>query len=157
MPSSVRIARHGLRQPAVGSSMWWRAVLIMAVFLGLLAGPALLIRATMRDAEPPLGLSRPIGAFGTLLVNELDRSPTTHVRFIGHEWRPDDQLVILFFELRSWPYVAPPTIGYLVSRCSPIEALDATGMGGGLVLGGDVSRDPELEFLRDVEAQPSCP
>jgi hypothetical protein len=30
-------------------------------------------------------------------------------------------------------------------------------MGGGIVLGGDVNLDPELEYLRDIDAQGACP
>jgi hypothetical protein len=66
-----------------------------------------------------------------------------------------DRLTILIFELRSYPFVLPGELAYLASRCTPLEALDPRGMGGGIVQ-GDPATDVELEYLRSYAQEP-CP
>jgi hypothetical protein len=133
-----------------------RRVAVVALILVGLAAPSLVSRVVNRDVEPPEGLGRPIADFGTALANQLDQPTGTHVRFLGHIFGAGDQLLILTFELRPWPHVAPPTVAYLASRCVPLAALDPYRMGGGVIVGGDVSSDPEVNHLRDPERQPPC-
>jgi hypothetical protein len=111
-----------------------------------------------RAAEPPPpdGLGRPIDEFGQALASQLDQAVGTEVRFVGFEQREHDQLLFLFFELRQWPHLGPATLAYLVSRCTAHANLEPLGMGGGVVVGGDLATDPELEYLRSA-AQPPCP
>lgn len=104
------------------------------------------------DAPAPDELARPVADFGAVLARQLDQSPLTHARFTGAEIG-DDGLVILFFELRPYPYLRG-RLAYLVSRCVPLDALDPSGMGGGL-LDGDPATDAELAYLRS-DAQPPC-
>ncbi len=130
----------------------WLVVLTLLI----LAHPAALlglVRLALPDAPAPAGLARPIAEFGSTLASQLDR-PLTHARFMRAETGPD-RLTILFFELRSYPFVLPGELAYLVSRCTPPEALDPWGMGGGIVQ-GDPATDYELEYLRS-DAQPPCP
>jgi hypothetical protein len=105
------------------------------------------------DAAAPQGLALPVDAFGTVLARALDQPPLTKARFAGIETGPDG-LVVLFFELRPYPYVRS-RLAYLASRCVALGELDPTGMGGGFV-DGDPAMDAELAYLRS-DAQPPCP
>jgi hypothetical protein len=102
-----------------------------------------------------VGLRHPIGEFGNTLASQLDRPIGTDVRFVGFEQRAHDRLTILYFELAGSPF-GTPTLAYLVSRCTDAADLEPSGMGGGVVLGGDLRTDPELDHLRSA-AQPPCP
>jgi hypothetical protein len=125
-------------------------VLVIAV-VALVAAP-LAFRLATPDAPPPAGLHRPVAEFGTVLANQLDQPPLTHARFVGAE-TGDDDLVILLFELRPYPYIGG-RLAYLVSRCVAPAALDPMGMGGGFI-DGDRASDVELAYLRS-DAQPPC-
>jgi hypothetical protein len=126
----------------------------MAVAALILGAPIALARLTLPDAAPPTGLGRPIREFGDAIWHLFERSPLTYARFVETETGPD-ALIVLYFEVRSYPYLAPEAEVYLVSRCEPIGALEPIGMGGGTVV-GDRDADPELAYLRS-EAQPPCP
>jgi len=125
----------------------------MALAALSLGAPIALARLTLPDAAPPTGLSRPIREFGDAIWHLFDRSPLTYARFVEMETGPDG-LIVLYFEVRSYPYLAPEAEVYLVSRCEPVAALEPTGIGGGTVV-GDRDADPELAYLR-CEAQPRC-
>lgn len=131
-----------------------RLVVLSLSVLALAAAPFELVPVALPDAPAPAGLSRPIAEFGSTLAIQLDRSVATHARFLWTETDPD-RLTILFFELRSYPFVLPGRLAYLVARCAPLEALDPRGMGGGIVE-GDPATDQELAYLRS-DAQDPCP
>ncbi len=131
-----------------------RRLFVLTLFILALAGAPLgLARAAFPDAPAPAGLARPIAEFGSALASHLDR-PLTHARCLRAETGPD-RLTILFFELRSYPFILPGELAFLVSRCTPLEAIDPQGMGGGIVQ-GDPATDEELKYLRS-DAQPPCP
>ena len=113
-------------------------------------------RVAFPEAPPPAGLRVPVTEFGNVLAAQLERPPGTDARFIGHEGRDRDLLVILLFELRAYPYLMQPELAYLVSRCTPLGDLDPWGMGGGVIPGGDWRTDPELQYLASG-TQPPCP
>jgi len=130
----------------------WLVVLTLLI----LAHPAALlglVRLALPEAPAPAGLARPIAEFGSTLASQLDR-PLAYAPFMRAETGPD-RLTVLFFELRSYPFVLPGELAYLVSRCTPLEALDPWSMGGGIVQ-GDPATDDELEYLRS-DAQEPCP
>jgi hypothetical protein len=128
------------------------AVTVLAALI--LGAPIAFARLTLPDAAPPTGLSRPIRVFSDAIWHQFNRSPLTYARFVEVETGPDG-LIVLYFEVRSYPYLAPDAEVYLVSRCAPIGALEPIGMGGGSVEESR-SSDAELAYLRS-EAQPSCP
>jgi len=101
----------------------------------------------------PVGLSHPIGDFGSVLASQLDQPPLTGARFVGMETGPD-RLIVLFFELRPYPYLGG-RLAFLASRCVPPDRLDPWGMSGGFI-DGDPATDSELAYLRS-DAQPRCP
>ncbi len=119
----------------------------------VLAAPVGLARLTLPDAPPPAGLTRPIRDFSDAIWHLFERPPWIYARYVDVETEPDD-LVVLYFEVRPYPYLAADSEVYLVSRCSPMGALDPMGMGGGTVIGSRAD-DPELEYLRS-DAQPPC-
>ena len=131
-----------------------RLAVTLAVVALLLAAPVGLARLTLPDATPPTGLGRPIRAFSDAIWHLFGRSPLWYTRFVAVETGPDD-LVILYFEVRDYPYLTPGAEVFLVARCSPIGAIDPAGMGGGTVI-GTRANDAELEYLRS-DAQPECP
>ena len=125
-------------------------------FLGALGAVVLApfaVSLTDDRAAGPAGLSRPIGDFGSVLASQLDQPPLTDVRFVGSEIGRDG-LVILFFELRPYPFVAN-RLAYLASRCVSPDRLDPWGMSGGFI-DADPATDLELAHLRS-DAQPPCP
>ena len=98
-------------------------------------------------------MSRILADAKRYMAGQLDL-PMAHIRYIGLETRDADDLVLLKFELRSFPWVASDG-AYLFSRCTPLEELDVFGMGGGRGV-EDFDTDPELRHLRSG-AQPACP
>jgi len=130
-----------------------RPAIIALMALGA-SGPALLAPRLWPDAAGPDGLSRPVAEFGSVLASQLDRGPLTHARFVSAETGPGS-LVILFFELRTYPYLGAPDRVFLVSRCQGLAALDPWSMAGG-ILDRDAETDPELVYLRS-DNQRSCP
>jgi hypothetical protein len=107
------------------------------------------------DETAPTAISRLLPEAKRSLAAGLDLplAPLAYVRYVGLETRERDDLVILRFELRSFPYLSSEG-AYLVSRCTAIENLDPTEMDGG---GGvsDFETDPELEYARS-DAQTPC-
>jgi hypothetical protein len=124
----------------------------MGVVAALGAAPFVL-PLTVPAAPAPSVLARPVGEFGDVLARQLDQPPLTDVRFVGSETGPHS-LVILFFELRPYPFVGS-RLAFLASRCVPPDRLDPWGMSGGFI-DGDPATDAELAYLRS-DAQPPCP
>ena len=79
------------------------------------------------------------------LAQQLDLA-AADLRFIGMEHRDQDDLVILKFALRTFPYLTAEG-AYLVSRCIPPEDLDPLAMGGGRGV-RDFATDTELVHAR---------
>lgn len=129
------------------------AIVAIPALVVVLAAPVMLARLALPDASAPAGLGRPIRDFSDAIWHLFERPPWIHARYVDIGTGPDD-LVVLYFEVRSWPYLAADSEVYLVSRCSPIGALDPAGMGGGTVIGSRAD-DAELEFLRS-DSQPPC-
>ena len=119
----------------------------------MLIAPVVVARVTLPDAPPPAGLSRPIREFSDAIWHQFERPPWSHARYIGIETGPDG-LIVLYFEVRSYPYLAVDSQVWLASRCSPIGTI-GPNMGGGGTVSGSRSTDEELQFLRS-DAQPPC-
>ena len=129
------------------------AALALASGAALLAlTPSLILPVIAPDQPPSPAVARLLPEAKARLTTELDLV-AAHVRFVGVETRAADDLVILRFELRPFPYLTAEG-AYLVSRCTPIGQLDPHGMGGGRGV-RDFNTDPELEHARS-EAQPPC-
>lgn len=126
---------------------------VLAVIALILIAPIVLARLTWPDAPAPAGLNRPIRAFGDEIWHLFEKSPLTYARFVDVEMGPDD-LVILYFETRKYPYFGASEEVYLYARCAPIHAIEVHSMGGGTVVGSRAT-DSELVFLRT--GQPACP
>ncbi len=129
-------------------------IAIIAAIVLVAAAPALVAPRLWPDATAPEGMSRPVADFGSVLASQLDRPPLTHARFVSAETGPGS-LVILLFDLRTYPYLGGAERAYLVSRCQALADLDPWSMGGGTV-DRDAETDPELVYLRSDE-QPACP
>lgn len=130
-----------------------RLIATIGVVVVILVAPVVVARLALPDAPAPTGMVRPIRDFSDAIWHLSDRPPWIHARYVDIETGPDD-LVVLYFEVRSWPYLATESEVFLASRCTPIEALDPTGMSGGTV-SGSRAEDAELDFLRS-DAQSAC-
>ena len=124
----------------------------VALSIGVLPWRVAVLPAITADAPAPAAVERLLPDAKNYLAGQLDLV-AAHVRFIVAELRERDDLVILKFELRPFPYLSAEG-AYLVSRCTPVEQLDAVGMGGGRGV-ADFATDPELEHARSG-AQPPC-
>jgi hypothetical protein len=124
-----------------------------AVLLLVVVGVSTLFSAVAPDDEAPAEVQRILPEARHHLVTQLDLY-TSIVRYVGWEHRPADDLVILKFEVRQFPFIFVDR-AYLGSRCVPIADLDPLLMDGGVGI-LDFATDPELEFLRS-DAQPACP
>ena len=132
--------------------MRYLAGLFLVLALAPVVMPIAVLPAVAPDAPAPAAIERLLPDAKRYLSGQLDLV-ATHVRYAGAELRERDDLVVLQFELWSFPYLASEG-AYLVSRCTPIEELDPFAMGGGR--GGDDFRtDPELTHSRS-NAQPAC-
>lgn len=110
-----------------------------------------------RDAPPPVGLAPGLGDAKGHIVGQFDLIPVLdHVRYVDIEYRQSDHLVLLYFEIRRYPYLASQEV-WLGSRCVPPADFTAdtfAGMDGGPVQSSRVS-DPELVYVRGPD-QPPC-
>ncbi|HEX7171546.1 MAG TPA: hypothetical protein VF365_02940 [Candidatus Limnocylindria bacterium] len=125
---------------------------VVAVLLALVFGGPLGVMALAPDHEAPSEVERILPDAKRYLAGQLDQ-PMSVVRYVGWEHRERDHLIILHFELRPFPFVIVDR-AYLGSRCTPIEALDPVGMGGGRGV-EDFASDPEIAYLRSDD-QPPC-
>jgi len=113
------------------------------------------------DAAIPTDLEHVIPRAKRLIVIDLEDRPfvpvlPTEVRYAGLEHRASDNLLILRFELRPYPFFSSYW-GWLGSRCRPPSSIeDPLGMSGGRVEAGDFANDPELRHYRSG-ALPLCP
>ena len=133
------------------------AILVGLIGLQLLV-PTVILPVTAPDADAPAAVQQLLPDAKQALASGLDL-PLAYVRYLGLETRDDDQLVILHLELRPWPYLASD-MGFLASRCTPLEEIDPRGMSGGRGV-VDFETDPELVHVRseaqlDVEVAPEC-
>lgn len=118
----------------------------------LLIFASVTVRSLLPDASAAAAVQRILPEAKRSVTNQLDL-PAAHVRYTGAEVRRGDDLVILYFELRPFPYVAAEA-AYLVSRCTPIDEVEPDRMGGGRGV-TDFATDPELVSIRS-EDQPAC-
>lgn len=118
--------------------------------------PVVLVELLGRDATPPVELAVPLDSAKRIVAGQFDLIPLVQrVRYVDSEYRPADDLVLLYFEIRSYPYLWSSE-AFLVSRCVPLADFTAdtfAGMGGGYL---DTSRaaDPELVYLRGPDQSP---
>jgi hypothetical protein len=127
-------------------------VVAVALVIAIALGGPMLVTSLAPDHDAPPAVERVLPAAKRYLVQQLDAFRSV-VRYVGWEHRDRDELVILMFELRSFPFVTVDR-AYLGSRCTPIEDLDPIGMSGGRGV-EDFRTDPEIAYLRS-NAQPSC-
>jgi hypothetical protein len=130
--------------------MLFAGILVLAMVTALT--PLVLLPALAPDASTPPEVERLLPDAKRYLSGQLDLV-AAHIRYTGVELREHDQLVILEFELRPFPYLAAEG-AYLVSRCTALEELDPFSMGGGRGV-QDFATDPELAHARSG-AQPPC-
>ena len=126
---------------------------ILAGLIGVqLLVPTVVLMVATPDAEAPAAVRQLLPEAKRALASGFEL-PLAYVRFLGLETRDADQLVILHFELRPWPYLASE-LGYLASRCTPLEEIDPRGMSGGRGV-VDFETDAELAYFRSG-SQPPC-
>jgi hypothetical protein len=121
--------------------------------LALLAlTPLMFVTASQRDATAPAGIARLLPAAKQQLDSNHGpiRWPLTHYRYVATETRTADNLVVFYFEYRTYPFVTATT-AYLASRCTPLDQIDPREMSGGW---GQQSMR-ELDYLRSG-GQPAC-
>ena len=131
-----------------------RLLLGLVIVLGLVVLGGLLAISTLvpPDEEPPEEMVGRLDEFRTALAEQLELPPSI-VRFTAAE-RGANEFVVLHFEVRAFPGLIAEG-AYLVSRCTPLRALDPWSMGGGRgVTNWDT--DHELVFLR-AHADDPCP
>lgn len=130
-----------------------RLLILLGLAVLAIVAPLTFVHWTAPDVAPPAGLARPIADFRAALAGHMDRGPLFDHRFVGIETGPDD-LVILYFEERPFPFLFATGELYMASRCRPLAALDPEQMSGGTVAGSRAT-DEELQHLRS-DAQPDC-
>jgi len=127
------------------------------VLLVVAISPVVVVEALARDPTPPAELSAPLDSAKRVLAGQFDLIPLVQrVRYVDTEYRPTDDLVLLYFEIRSYPYLWSRE-AFLVSGCVPLADFTADSfsrMGGGYVQSSRTS-DPELVYLRGP-GQPTC-
>ena len=114
--------------------------------------PTVVASIAIHDAPAPAGIARMLSAAKHQLDNNRGpiRWPLTHYRHVGTEARASDNLIVLYFEYRTYPFVTTSS-AYLASRCTALDQIDPGKMTGGW---GPESRS-ELAYLRSA-AQPVC-
>lgn len=122
----------------------------VAIALAVLLAPGTLLGIVFPDAAAAPSVQRLLPDAKQFLASRLELT-WAHVRYAGAELRASDNLVILHFELRPFPFVAPEG-AYLMSRCTPLVELDPMLMGGGRGV-TDPDADLELRSARS-DAQP---
>jgi hypothetical protein len=122
------------------------------VVLAVIFAPIAILPTALPDADAPPAVESILPDAKRYLAQQLDL-PLAHVRLSDVELRARDDLVILMFELRPFPYIASEG-AYVASRCTPLERLHPQQMGGGRGV-ADFATDTELAHLRS-DAQPPC-
>jgi hypothetical protein len=126
------------------------ALLVAVALLAL--SPAFLILWLLADAAAPAEIAKVLPAAKEQLISRHGfRWPAGYYRFLGAETRTSDNLVVLHFEYRVYPFIMTSS-AYLASRCKPFGQIDPRDMSAGW--GPD--SEPELMYLRSGP-QPRCP
>ena len=125
-------------------------VLLGAALLAL--SPAFLVLGMLPDAAAPAEIAKVLPAAKAQLNSRYGfRWPAGYYRFLATETRTSDNLLILHFEYRVYPFIGASS-AYLASRCTPLSKMDPRDMSGGW---GPESQS-ELNHLRSPAQQP-CP
>ncbi len=125
-------------------------VLLAVALLAL--SPSFLVLGLVRDAAPPAEIAAVLPAAKEQLnIRYGFRWPAGYYRFMSTETRTSDNLVVLHFEYRAYPFIRAST-AYLASRCKPSSQIDPRTMSAGW---GPES-ESELKHLRSAAQQP-CP
>jgi len=134
------------------------AVVAGALFVVLLAvallalTPSFLVLALLPDAAAPSEITAvlPVAREELYIQFKSPRWPVGYYQLVATETRASDNLVVLHFEYRTYPFITASS-AYLASRCSSLSQVDPKAMSGGR--GPDT--ESELKYLRSA-AQPSC-
>ena len=126
------------------------ALLLGVALLGLT--PSFLVAVLLHDAAAPPEISRVLPAAKEHLYRTRGfRWPAGYYRYLATETRTSDNLVVLHFEYRAYPFITASR-AYLASRCKPLPQIDPREMGFGWGPGSE----SELNHLRSA-AQDPCP
>jgi len=135
------------RRPLVAGALF---AALLAVAL-LLLTPSFLVLVVLPDAAAPTEVTRVLPAAKEQLNGTRGfRWPAGYYRFLSAERRTSDNLLVLHFEYRTYPFTTP-TPAYLASRCTPMEQIDPQEMG----FGWGPDSESELQYLRSA-TQDSC-
>jgi hypothetical protein len=134
-----------------------RSLLIAgALLVGLLAiallvlTPSFAVLVALPDAAAPAEVTKVLPAAKEQLNGARGfRWPVGYYRFLSAETRTSDNLVVLHFEYRTYPFLAA-TPAYLASRCKPPGHLDPRSMG----FGWGPESASELQYLRSATQDP---
>jgi hypothetical protein len=114
--------------------------------------PSLLVIALLHDAAAPPEVARMLPAAKEHLYQARGfQWPAGYYRFLASETRNSDNLVVLHFEYRSYPFITASR-AYLASRCTPLAKSNAREM----AFGWGPGSESELQYLRSP-AQVPCP
>jgi hypothetical protein len=114
--------------------------------------PSLLVIALLHDAAAPPEVAKMLPAAKEHLYQTRGfQWPAGYYRFLASETRNSDNLVVLHFEYRSYPFITASR-AYLASRCTPLAKSNPREMGFGWGPGSE----SELQYLRSP-AQDPCP
>jgi hypothetical protein len=124
---------------------------LLAIAL-LLLTPSFLVVGLLHDAAAPPAIAKVLPAAKEQLHKTRGfRWPAGYYRFLASETRSSDNLIVLHFEYRAYPFIIASN-AYLASRCKPLEQIDPREMGFGWGPGSE----SELNYLRSA-AQDPCP
>src|SRR2546422_6324219 len=120
------------------------ALLAVAV---LALTPAFLVLALLPDAAAPSEITAVLPVAREQLYTQLKsaRWPVGYYRLVATETRASDNLIVLHFEYRTYPFIMASS-AYLASRCRPLNQVDPKEMNGGR--GPDT--ESELKYLRSA-------
>ena len=126
---------------------------VVALVCAVVIAASLLVAVQLAapEADAPPDIRRMLPEAKHTLSSQLELF--AHLRYVGAEIRERDDLVILKFELRPFPFVHAEG-AYLASRCVAVDKLDSWAMSGGRGV-TDFETDIELASLRS-DAQPDC-
>ena len=127
------------------------AVVAGALFVVLLAvallalTPSFLVLALLPDAAAPSEITAvlPVAREELYIQFKSPRWPVGYYRLVATETRASDNLVVLHFEYRTYPFITASS-AYLASRCSSLSQVDPKAMSGGR--GPDT--ESELKYLQ---------
>ncbi len=126
--------------------------IVVLIIVVALAGPQAAALVTP-DADASETVRRILPDAKRVLIGNFEL-PVSSVRYVGIETRGRDNLIVLQFEIRVFPFITVDR-AYLSSRCTPITELNASTMSGGRGV-TNFATDAELQHLRS-DLQPDCP